>query len=378
MILLLQRDEAFISKCDGDIDLATSSCPNQITALLNIHFVGMLMQMLSPFIGHLCDKYGPLTMMIFTSSVACLGVSLLIVSRTYAVDWVLYPTFCFLNLTSNATSVMIVITGRYFAVKSKSNSNAEKEKQDEDPDPLASSSRISDKKRRRVIGLLNNLFDAGSVTYLFLWQIQKTWPKITLQILAIGYLVLGLFIFGGALFFWKVLLNSYDVNTSTKQKQDSTNNTTSKSNEKENWKELRSTSFLWLNAFFAFHICRNQFTLTSAEAFLKDLGDDNNAYIEIFTYIMPVSVIGLPLVDLIIGKFGYHIALQSINILAIAHGIIQISSDNLNIQIIGFIIFSFYRCFIFSVIFAFLSVLLRPQVLGKANGLMHTSAGLAG
>ena len=94
---------------------------------------------------------------------------------------------------------------------------------------------------------------------------------------------------------------------------------------------------------------------------------------------MPASVLGFPFVDWALGKFGYHKALQLINVLGLVHGIIQISATaNLDIQIIGFLVFSFYRCFLFSVIFAYLSVLMPEKVLGKANGFLHIAAGAAG
>lgn len=372
MILLLQQDGAFLSKCED----TSSSCPDQKSALLNVHFVAMLSQILSPLVGHICDKYGPLLMMVFTSSVAWMGVIVLIISRTVKEDWFLYPAFSLLNITSNSSSVMIMITGRYFAMKS---TNIDKT-HDQGPSTLSVS--ISDKKRRRAIGLLNNFFDAGSITYLILWEIKKAWPKISLQMLAVGYLLWGVFIFGGALFFWRLLLvNMKDSSIAQEQMSSSVSSSSQqdpKEDNKEDWNELRSPAFLWLCVFFAFHCVRNQFMMTSAEAFLKDLGDDDNKYIEIFTYILSISIIGLPVVDIILTKFGYHAGLQSINILAAVHGIIQISSDNPNIQIIGFVIFSFYRCFIFSIVFPFLGTLLQPQVMGKANGLMNISVGILG
>ena len=145
---------------------------------------------------------------------------------------------------------------------------------------------------------------------------------------------------------------------------------------REDWKILREPSYLWLVAMFTIHQCRNTFNLTSQEAFLAYLGDDDR-YIEIFAYILPASIIGFPAVDYILDKYGYHVGLQSINVLAAIHGIVQVSSNNLNVQIVGFVAFSFYRCFIFSIIFAFNAVILPGKVLGKASGIMFTVSGIA-
>jgi MFS family permease len=90
---------------------------------------------------------------------------------------------------------------------------------------------------------------------------------------------------------------------------------------------------------------------------------------------MPASVLGLPFVDVAIKRFGWHTGFQVINVLAVAHGIIQVASDNLNVQVLGFVIFSFYRCFLFTVTFSFLPVFMGSDVLGKAAGLLIFFAG---
>jgi hypothetical protein len=414
MVLLLQEDEAFLWKC-GE---SNSLCPDQMSSILNVHFVATLMQVLSPFVGHLCDTRGPFAGMIYTTLTGLIGVCLLITSRALPLDQLLYPTFCFLGMCSNATSVMIIFTGGVFGDSDDHNSHpddAAPSVESEGAEVMSTTGKNStgkasgesssdddkNKGTRRVIGLLNNLYDAGTVTYLILWKIQEA-TGASLQLLAWGYLGVALVTFGGALIFWNLVL-TYQGNDQTKAIADGSNpdrqekNTDAIQSEqtqtesgtkedgdeevsenKEDWKQLRSTPYLFLVSFFAFHICRNQFMLTSSESFLTDLGDDDNKYITIFALIMPASIVGFPFVDFALGRYGYHASLQLINVLAVIHGIIQVSTSNLNIQVIGFVVFSFYRCFLFSVIFAFLAVLMPQHLLGKANGLMHVCSGVLG
>jgi hypothetical protein len=84
---------------------------------------------------------------------------------------------------------------------------------------------------------------------------------------------------------------------------------------------------------------------------------------------MPASLARLPpFVDMVlIGRFGYQVGLQRINALAITsiHGIIQISSQNLNVQVLGFVVFAFYRCFPFTIVLSFLPTFLGGGVLGR-------------
>jgi hypothetical protein len=251
----------------------------------------------------------------------------------------------------------------------------------------------TDKSRRRVISALNNLFDAGSVTYLFLWEIYKA-TGASIEILASGYLGFAVFRFGGALIFWKLLRDHEKEPSSKEVEERNTEEVVSEDvvdlNDKEKnestgytliaqrlpWQQLTSTQFLMLAMYFPFHICRNMFMLTTARDFLAYLGDDDNKYLTIFTLMMPVSILGFPLVDAALHRFGYHGGLQLVNALAAIHGIIQVSSTNLIVQVLGFLVFSFYRSFLFSVVFSFLPNFLGREVVGKANGLLQVSAGL--
>jgi hypothetical protein len=92
---------------------------------------------------------------------------------------------------------------------------------------------------------------------------------------------------------------------------------------------------------------------------------------------MPASILGFPLIDATLQHYGYDGGLQLVNALAAIHGIIQVSSTNLNVQVVGFVVSSFYRSFLFAVVFSFLPTFLGRAVVGKANGLLAVSAGLA-
>jgi hypothetical protein len=62
--------------------------------------------------------------------------------------------------------------------------------------------------------------------------------------------------------------------------------------------------------------------------------------------------------------------LQTINVLGFAYSIVKIATRSLNLQIIGFLIFSLYRCFLFSITFSFLPTFIRFDVVGQAIGIV--------
>jgi len=116
--------------------------------------------------------------------------------------------------------------------------------------------------------------------------------------------------------------------------------------------------------------------LTTARDFLGYLGDDdyNNRYLSIFTFLNAASILGQPGIDWVLKKHGYGAGLQAVNVLGLAHGIILVASTNLNVQVFGFVIFSFYRGFLFSVVFSFLATYLGANVIGKGAGIMSATS----
>lgn len=141
---------------------------------------------------------------------------------------------------------------------------------------------------------------------------------------------------------------------------------------------LLSESVVLLCLFFSFHLSSNVWTLVTARDFLGYLGDDeyNNNYLSIFTLLMPVSLLALPFEDVAIHKFGFNAALQTVNVLSLAHGIIKTTTTNLNIQVLGFVIFSFFRCFLFAVTFSYLPSIVRFDLIGRAVGFFYLCGGM--
>ena len=142
--------------------------------------------------------------------------------------------------------------------------------------------------------------------------------------------------------------------------------------------QLTSIPFLALCVFFAFNVCQSNWNLMSQRDFLASLGDDDydNRYLMIFTLMTPVSILGGPLIDWTILTLGWPAALFTINGLAVAFQVVKLITDNLNIQIVGFVIYSFYRSFLFGISFSFLPSLMGHEVAGKAAGIMSGFAGI--
>lgn len=432
MQLMLEDDGAFGDECENpspssdpaaDTDAAGNEaaaavCDSQTSSLLTVQMVASLTLIFSPLLGQVGDRYGAATVMHFLTFSGCSGVALLTVASAQEIDGMLYPAQILIGCMSVATSILTVQTGMLF----------------------------NEPARRRVISALNTLYDAAALTYLILRYIQKAVGASLVALLA-GYLVLAIFVLGGASILWcrVVPQGEEEDNNETEQEEEKTENTKEGNSEaaeeansgdcRQNFKndadgireehfhtadandqqepfeskeseaadeidscdnenlsddpyvpiakrsprqQLLSKQYVLLSIFFATMVANNIFTLTTARDFLGYLGDDeqDNKYLAIFTLMTPVSILGLPFADHALTRWGYHTGFQCVNALALLHGIIQVSTENLNVQILGFVAFSFFRCFLFAVSFSFLPTFLGGEVIGKAASLLVSLGGI--
>jgi len=396
MQLMLEDNGSFASLCSED---EPYPCPDQTATLLNVQFVGQLTLISSPLLGASVDKFGPSAVIIGMFLFGSSGLALLAAATYFRIDPMLFPAFICLGIMANVGGLFTVQTGLTYP---------------------------QGRSRNRAISALNALFDAGAISYLLLYQIQQSssldLPAITLIYLGIFVLIVGI-----AAVCWRFVdrLIARDESTENDagaqgspstlgaeggqlpsdgtvggnvEGQESTNaddeifvsdDTTRADTLRESYvmvadrppvKQFLSANYIFLAIFFAFHQARNIWVLTTTRDFLAYLGDDEtgNLYLKIFTLLTPSSVLGLPFVDIILQRYGYGVGLGVVNLLAIIQGIVQVSSTSLNVQVIGFVFYSFYRCFLFSVSFSCLPAFMSGEVVGRSYGFLILGGGLLG
>lgn len=393
MQLMLEDYGSFSSLCSED---EPYPCPDQTATLLNVQFVGQLTLISSPLLGASVDKFGPSVMIVVMFVFGASGLALLAAATYFRIDAILFPAFILLGFMANVGGLFTVQTGLTYQ---------------------------QGRDRNRAISGLNALFDAGAITYLLLYQIEQ---NSSLELPALTLIFLGLFVFivGIAAICWRFVdrliakeddsknnvedqeipsnvdgdrVASGETAGITKDQEEAQSNLDDDmfvsddiarlENPRESYimiadrppmKQFLSSNYIFLAFFFAFHQSRNIWVLTTTRDFLAYLGDDEtgNRYLKIFTLLTPASVLGLPFVDIILQRYGYGVGLGVVNLLAIIQGIVQVSSSNLNVQIIGFVFYSFYRCFLFSVSFSCLPAFMSGEVVGKSYGFLILGGGL--
>jgi hypothetical protein len=143
--------------------------------------------------------------------------------------------------------------------------------------------------------------------------------------------------------------------------------------------QMKSKAYILLSIWFSFHKVSNIWTMTATRDFLGELGDDayGNRYLSIFTLLTPFSIVALPFLDFVLHRYGFHAGLQAVNVLGILFGIIKVVTKSLNAQIAGFVVFTFFRCFLYSVGLSCVATFIGPTAIGKATGTLYVIAGLA-
>ena len=142
--------------------------------------------------------------------------------------------------------------------------------------------------------------------------------------------------------------------------------------------QLTSLPFLLIFTVFATGNATCNWYLTTTREFLSYLGDDelNNRYLGIFALMAPFSVVTVPLTDMLISRLGFSLTFQVVHVLVAIQFGIRILSDDLNVQIVSFVIFTISRNIFYGVSFSWLPTILSPAVVGKASGVLVLGFGL--
>eukprot|EP00977_Amphora_coffeiformis_P011968 scaffold2919_cov161-Amphora_coffeaeformis.AAC.5 len=149
--------------------------------------------------------------------------------------------------------------------------------------------------------------------------------------------------------------------------------------DREGGQQLIAPLFVLLCFFFGLQVNSVSWNIVTQRDFLAYLGDDdtNNRYLTIFTLLTPVSIVAAPLMDYCILHYGWTGSLQVINVMGVICSLVKVLSNDLNVQIVGFVIFSLYRGFLFGVSFSFLPHIISDPVMGRATGMLVGISGAA-
>jgi len=409
MEVMLEDAGAFASQCAPDEPLP---CPKQSETIINIGMLAICTNCLTPFAGFAIDKFsGPNVATYYMSPMAIGGAGIVSFAafNVGSYDYLFWIGFSMLGLATFCGSLLSVQVGLYFSGQTST----------------------------RIIMFLNALFDAGSVTYLFL-MLGISAAGLSFGQVTLVYFFVALFCYGLGIFFWntavpesesgfslddqgldeeeKLLIAKETMSVSASLREfaagQGVNGTDMKSTltsyreslrpggdtggkygavasgeadkviddgyvnicDRSPKDQLLSVPFACLVLFFSFNMLSCNWTLTTAAAFLSELGDDGK-YLSLFTMAQPASVLAVPLVDMIVGAFGFVGAFHATNCLAVTTILLKMFFTNLNIVVLHGVTVAVMRCFLYAGTFSYLPQLLGPSVVGSGAGILSATGG---
>ena len=167
---MLEGSSAFAYKCP-----TTGVCTSQSQTIVNLGFLASTFSIVTPLIGHAIDHFGAAAVSYGMSLSGMLGSGLIVVAASSQINWLYWVCFALLALTTFSGSLLSVQVGLYFQGHTQV----------------------------RIIMWLNALFDAGSVSYLFLWMIQEYF-RVSFVTVASIYFILAVLLFVPASYCWTV------------------------------------------------------------------------------------------------------------------------------------------------------------------------------
>jgi len=418
MQLMLEANGSFAQKCTAAEQAAGTVCPEQTAALINIHFIASTTQVVAPCLGQLVDHYGAPTVAVIMSICIVVGLSLLVVATEFVTDPLLYVALIVLSLGTWFGGMLTIQTGMYFSGKSRHRVIvALNSLFDSGAITYLGLWAIQEATGASVSSVLLGYLGLGVLLLgggCYCWKVVE--PDPACEAAETEHAALSVAgaeerlddknvtgdrgvvpvkepdadeVNAGADNNDGQITTSNDAEIKASTDLEALEIETACSTESPNYvlirdrtafQQLTSMPALMLGFYFTIHVTSNQWTMTTTRDFLAYLGDDeyNNRYLTIFTLLMPASLVFIPCVDLVLNRYGFAGGFQFVNVLAFSYNLIRVFSDNLNVQILGFILFSCFRCFLFGIASSFLPTILSANMNGKAAGLLYAVTGLVG
>lgn len=421
MQLMLEDNGNFASKCTPEEQESGVICPEQSAALVNVNFYALVSQIASPILGILADRYGSIRLAYGMTACAWLGFGLLIVATRYVIDALLYPAFFLYGICVWLGVILNMHVGLFFVGHTRSRVIFGMSSLfDAGAITFVGLRAIQENTAATVphviggyFGVTLMLFGCGS----YFWTVARPVadednekdapidPQNTTELSAmvkdvttttanapdvVGANVETTEINDPEVSKGDPTIATSVVDLSSNVVGDDTRNMKEPSEpqapiayklvaNRTPRQQLVSLPYLLLAFFWLVHCTANQWTLTTTRDFLASLGDDevNNRYLTIFTFMMPVSLAALPFTDALLRRFGFSGGFQAINILAVGYCLIRLFSDDLSVQVLGFVIFSFFRSFLFGICLSYLPTLLAPHVVGIGSGVLFFISGIS-
>jgi len=141
--------------------------------------------------------------------------------------------------------------------------------------------------------------------------------------------------------------------------------------------QLCTFEFLFVCVFLPLQLFRSNTYLGTNKQLLEELGDDANdyAYTQIFVASLPASTAFLPLISIVLKRYGFANAFMLIVVLGVLWNSIALV-ESLPMQLLSFAFFTNFRAFLYSFEFVYVTHTFGSRTSASVNGLIYGFAGV--
>ncbi|KAI9914504.1 hypothetical protein PsorP6_008256 [Peronosclerospora sorghi] len=138
-------------------------------------------------------------------------------------------------------------------------------------------------------------------------------------------------------------------------------------------KQIKSFEFAYVVLYGAVHVLRATVYIGTTNKLLDNFGDVDYDffYTKVFSVVMPMGFVFVPLIDYVVESHGLSKALQFTNIIGVLYNILELV-PSLPMQCAVFLLFTAYRAFLYAIISAFTAKTFGLQNMGSLMGIIFS------
>ena len=141
--------------------------------------------------------------------------------------------------------------------------------------------------------------------------------------------------------------------------------------------QLCSPLYLGLAVYKVISLTKFSWYLSMIGTYLDELGQQDGAYVTILGAVLPIGVVLVLVVGSIIDRAGMEVAMAANFAASLGVSIITLI-PNLQVQVVGFVVFAFFRAGLFTILSAILGKEFTFLTFGRLIGVLSVVAGLLG
>ena len=139
--------------------------------------------------------------------------------------------------------------------------------------------------------------------------------------------------------------------------------------------QLQTFEFVVALSFAAVHMLRCNFYIQSVNEILLSYGDYDAFYANVFSFVLPLGVVFVPIIEGTITRVGVVNTLHFSNGLGVLFGILLLV-PSLHVQAVNFVVFTGFRAFLYATLNTFTAATFGVSTMGRMIGFTFTTASL--